>query len=168
MKKQNKQKGITLVALVVTIIILLILAGISIASLTGNGLFEKAKLAKEKQINAESLENTTLADYENKIDEYIKSNREEHSQNSNFVELTSTFSSNIARFSYPDGYNKGNTYVIAARAFRPGQDMWTTRMVYSYAMCDDVIGSDDECIWWSVNTPGISYSEAKILIIKVD
>ena len=40
-------RGITLVALIVTIIILLILAGISIASLTGNRLFEKAKLAKE-------------------------------------------------------------------------------------------------------------------------
>ena len=44
----KKNKGITLVALVITIIILLILAGISIAQLTGNGLFENAKLAKEK------------------------------------------------------------------------------------------------------------------------
>ena len=43
-----KNKGITLVALVITIIILLILAGISIATLTGSGLFEKAKLAKEQ------------------------------------------------------------------------------------------------------------------------
>ena len=45
---KRTQYGITLVALVITIIILLILAGISISALTGNGLFEKAQEAKEK------------------------------------------------------------------------------------------------------------------------
>ena len=69
MKKQSK--GITLVALIVTIVILLILAGISIASLTGNGLFGKAKLAKEKQKNAQIEEGNILTDYENRMDEYI-------------------------------------------------------------------------------------------------
>ena len=77
MKNQNKQKGITLVALVITIIILLILVGISIASLTGNGLFEKAKLAKEKQENAQIEEDEKLGDYENKIGEYVDGNRGE-------------------------------------------------------------------------------------------
>lgn len=49
MKKTEKDKGITLIALVITIIILLILAGISIATLTGeNGLLVKANKA-EKQ-----------------------------------------------------------------------------------------------------------------------
>ncbi len=38
---KTKNRGITLVALVITIIILLILAGISISSLTGSGLFQK-------------------------------------------------------------------------------------------------------------------------------
>ena len=46
-------KGITLVALVITIVILLILAGISIQSITNTGLFEKAKEAKQKSENAE-------------------------------------------------------------------------------------------------------------------
>ena len=64
MKEKNKQKGITLIALVITIIILLILAGISIASLTGSGLFEKAKEAKEKSQNAQDAENATLGEYE--------------------------------------------------------------------------------------------------------
>ena len=41
----KNQKGITLVALVITIIILLILAGISVASLSGNGLFGKTQQA---------------------------------------------------------------------------------------------------------------------------
>lgn len=44
-----KNKGITLISLVITIIILLILAGISIVAITGdNGLFNRAKQAKEK------------------------------------------------------------------------------------------------------------------------
>ena len=38
--------------LVITIIILLILAGISIATLTGSGLFEKARLAEQESKNS--------------------------------------------------------------------------------------------------------------------
>ena len=49
MKKILKnKKGITLVALVVTIVILLILAGISISTLTNTGIFEKARDARKK------------------------------------------------------------------------------------------------------------------------
>ena len=75
MKNINKQKGITLVALVITIIILLILAGITINSLTGSGLFDKVKLAKEKSENAEKIENETLGEYESEIGKYIDGTR---------------------------------------------------------------------------------------------
>lgn len=50
---KNKNKGITLVALVVTIVVLLILAGISISALTNTGIFQKAKDAKQASENAE-------------------------------------------------------------------------------------------------------------------
>ena len=44
---KNKNKGITLIALVITIIVLLILAGVSIAMLTGeNGILMQAQNAK--------------------------------------------------------------------------------------------------------------------------
>ena len=47
--KKTKEKGITLVALVITIIVLLILAGVSISSFTGqNSIIGKAKNAKEQ------------------------------------------------------------------------------------------------------------------------
>lgn len=60
----KEQKGITLVALVITIIILLILAGISIATLTGeNGLFKRAKDAKNNTVDAQNAENTALNFY---------------------------------------------------------------------------------------------------------
>ena len=40
-KLKNRQQGITLIALIVTIIVLLILAGVSIAMLTGNNRYFK-------------------------------------------------------------------------------------------------------------------------------
>lgn len=58
MKKFLKQnKAITLIALVITIIVLLILAGVTIATLTGdNGLLQKAKIAKVKKLKSEAEE----------------------------------------------------------------------------------------------------------------
>lgn len=45
----KRSKGITLIALVITVIVLLILAGVSMATLTGkNGVIEKAETAKEE------------------------------------------------------------------------------------------------------------------------
>ena len=53
MNKKNKvyknEKAITLVSLVVTIILLLILAGISIKNLSNTEIFNKTKEAKEKK-----------------------------------------------------------------------------------------------------------------------
>ena len=74
--KENLNKGITLVALVITIIILLILAGVAITALTQTGLFENAKQAQNAMENAQTKENATLEDYVNKIDGKISGNRE--------------------------------------------------------------------------------------------
>ena len=68
---KNKNKGITLVALVITIIILLILAGISISALTNTGIFGKAKDAKQKSADAELDQNTKLDSYEEEISNYL-------------------------------------------------------------------------------------------------
>ena len=68
---KNKNKGITLVALVITIIILLILAGISISALTNTGIFQKAKDAKQKSADAELDQNTKLDSYEEEISNYL-------------------------------------------------------------------------------------------------
>lgn len=68
-KKIRKQEGITLVALVITIIILLILAGISIQALTGTGLFEKTNQAKERTIKAQLKEEIEMAIHEIQMEE---------------------------------------------------------------------------------------------------
>ena len=57
MNNVRKQNGITLIALVITIIVLIILAGIAISMTLGeNGIFTKAKEAKRLQITAEAKE----------------------------------------------------------------------------------------------------------------
>ena len=64
----KKEKGITLIALVITIIVLLILAGISITSLTGkNGLLTQAENAKENTRGEEIQEYINLTISENEI-----------------------------------------------------------------------------------------------------
>lgn len=64
MRKIGKQKnnGITLIALVITIIVLLILAGVTIATLMGdNGILSRATQAEEEQADAAVKEAISLA-----------------------------------------------------------------------------------------------------------
>ena len=61
-KLKKSEKGITLIALVITIIVLIILAAVSIAMLTGeNGILNKATTAKERTLEAEDEEKVKLA-----------------------------------------------------------------------------------------------------------
>ena len=70
----RRNKGITLIALVVTIIVLLILAGISISMLTGqNGILNRAAEAKEKTGIAQEDESQKLKGYEDTINQYAPS-----------------------------------------------------------------------------------------------
>ncbi len=90
--KFRNKNGITLIALVVTIIILLILAGIVLATLSGNsGILNQVAKAKEETEKAEELEKVQLAvtsvmtkGYGTLKDEYINSSfQEELSTNEN-------------------------------------------------------------------------------------
>ena len=78
MKRQNK--GITLISLLITIIILLILVGITISKLILNGLIDKAQLAKYKTEKVQKLEYNILNKYEDEISKYVSSDREELNQ----------------------------------------------------------------------------------------
>ena len=74
MEKIINNKGITLVALVITIVILLILAGISIQAITNTGLFVNAKKAKEKSIEGQLKEEISLAIQSIQTEEIYKGN----------------------------------------------------------------------------------------------
>ena len=67
-----KQSGITLIALVVTIVVLLILAGVSINALFGNsGIIEKAKDAQNRMNNAQESDSNALNDLDKWINNQV-------------------------------------------------------------------------------------------------
>ena len=68
--KNKQEKGITLIALVVTIVVLLILAGVSISLvLNNNGVISKAKEAKNRYVEAQTNEEKQLEETSDWIDE---------------------------------------------------------------------------------------------------
>ena len=73
MKEREKEiftnRGITLVALIITIIVLLILAGVSLSFVFNGGILDKAQQAVNEYKNASEKEQNIL----DQIDEYIKS-----------------------------------------------------------------------------------------------
>ncbi len=72
-KKGKKQRGITLIALVVTIIVLIILAGVSINMLVGeNGIINMAQRAKENMKIAQKEEEEQIAELSNQLDKGIE------------------------------------------------------------------------------------------------
>ena len=75
-RKLKKQvKGITLIALVVTIIVLLILAGIALNLTIGqNGIFSRAQTAANTWRNAETNEQLAMGELEDWMDGYMNGN----------------------------------------------------------------------------------------------
>ena len=117
---RKKNKGITLVALVVTIIVLLILAGISISMLTGqNGILNRASEAKEKAEVSEKKEKSDMADLEDLINETVDVTSVEQVSDKNPGELEQDVSGinayiinsieDLVFFAY-DVRNNDNTY----------------------------------------------------------
>ena len=80
MKKLKRNSGITLVALIITIIILLILAAVTIMSITGDGIISKSRQAKVDYEKSKQEEEGLLGGYLSKMDE-ISSSQGENSDN---------------------------------------------------------------------------------------
>ena len=71
--KKTIEKGITLIALVVTVIVLIILAGVSISMLTGqNGILDNALKAKRSTSDAGDLEYLQVKAYDILTDYHMK------------------------------------------------------------------------------------------------
>ena len=70
--KIKQEKGITLIALVVTIVVLLILAGVSVNALFGNsGIIEKAKEAQSKMDKATENDQKQIGELTNWLDNQV-------------------------------------------------------------------------------------------------
>ena len=70
--RNDRQKGITLIALVVTIVVLIILATVSILAVFGdNGIIARAQTAKDTHEKGKADETNTLDDYASYIGNYL-------------------------------------------------------------------------------------------------
>lgn len=111
--------GVTLVALVITIVILLILAGVSIGALTGeDGIIEKAIQAKDGQVIAMEIEQIEIAYLMCKINKSKEEDkitdadlREELIKQQHDVDTTSSETSE-GYFIYVTFNNSKRTYII--------------------------------------------------------
>ena len=114
LKEQLKRtKGITLIALVITIIVLLILAGVTIATLTGdNGILTKAQNAKEKNAQKTIEEQINLAVQASRINEGLLIDKEilEEELTNNGMEITKSENEELPWTVKKDGY----VYTISA------------------------------------------------------
>ena len=73
--KIKNEKGITLIALVVTIVVLLILAGVSVnAIFNDNGIIKRAQEAQNKMDEAQQNDLTALNELNNWLDNSVKGN----------------------------------------------------------------------------------------------
>ena len=108
LKERVKGKnGITLIALVITIIVLLILAGVTIATLTGdNGILTKAQNAKEKNAQKTVEEQINLAVQASRINEGLVIDKDilEQELTNNGIEITKSENDELPWTVKKDGY----------------------------------------------------------------
>ena len=149
-KLKNKQeKGITLIALVVTIIIMLILAGVSIKlAIDNNGVIENAKEAKDQYEQAQANDESGLGDLASKLKEQLDANKNNNSG-------SGSSGSTVDGVPIPDGYY----YVGGTKA---------KGLVISDAEADNEkykgqenVGKDlagNQWVWVPVETPSSLYT----------
>ena len=98
---KTRNKGITLIALVVTIVVLLILAGVSISMLTGDdGIITKSKEARIS---------TELSGYKEELELYKS---EKYMENNEFEETTLTAGKEDLNYNTKESEEEGNIKTI--------------------------------------------------------
>lgn len=105
--KAKFNSGITLIALIITIIVLLILSMVTISMLLrDNGIITKAQIAKQKTNDAQENENNEISHLENKIEQI--SNGLNRNNNNQYQYIGQTLN-----FTYKnDGTEEGYNYYI--------------------------------------------------------
>ena len=116
--KAKSNKGITLIALVITIIVLLILAGVTIAALSGdNGILRRATEAKEQTNQKNDEETEKIGGYESTIEQYVDGNGGGSGSGGSGGSGTGTNFSNVnTTDSNPAGAVPANSTVVEADA----------------------------------------------------
>ena len=169
-KRQEKQSGITLVTLVITVVVMLILAGVAIAAVVdGDGLFSKTREAAETYENAADKEGDVLENLMGQIDYYIKDNEnggDDLVEDNPVVKPTATLGTKVTENQTFDGRIKG-TYnnPIIPKGFAPinenGAD-WGTEEGYQKGLVitDEITGTEstgNEFVWIPVDGTTVKF-----------
>lgn len=146
-RRVERDKGITLIALVVTIIVLLILAGVTIATLTGNnGILTQTTRAKEESEKAEIIEQIQLDIADKQIENLGSINEDE------FYEILRKYGT-VSADKTTLTTNKGNYEIlisniyggeIASSLITTPLSSWEYTIYNDVVILDKYIGSDKE------------------------
>ena len=150
-KKLKKQvRGITLVALVVTIIVLLILAGVAISlSLREDGIFKRAKEGAEIYQNASENEKIELDKVVNYIDDYNNgNNKEDEEEEEKLSEVEEAIKNGTVYKENTTIYDEYNNPVKVPQGFKIATD--SGKNVTEGVVIEDVEAGDN-------NTKGNQY-----------
>ena len=147
-KTSRREKGITLIALIVTIIVLLILAGVTINLAVNNqGIFNKAKTATRAYKNASENEQTGLDEADKEIAKYMP--KEETEGATNYTGYYADVND--------DGIVDGVIFIDLAQGasgnWNPGNNSWGNNPgTYSYSAVTSGLRS------YKISTKTSSYS----------
>ena len=121
----KKQRGITLVALLITIVVLVILAGISIASIQNNNIIGQADSAATQFKEEQKSENTFIASYDSILEKYNNNNNKNtiDSNNTNnnsttYFTIKETSSGRTTTYNFVAGQT-WNEYIQNSDKFNP-------------------------------------------------
>lgn len=149
----KKEKGITLIALVVTIIVLIILVGVSINLVLGeNGIVEKAKFAKEQTEQAKTNEEKSLNETANYIEDIESGNGGSSTPNPT---LTTNDLPAGAYINYNTGVSSvGENGVVTCRVLYDASSEYGLQIITDKNIKDVTLGGSD----WA--TASASYNNA--------
>ena len=140
LKKERRQSGITLVALVVTIVVLLILAGISITLvLDNNGIIKKSGEGRDKYSNASANEQEQLDTADSDIDKVLGIDKSEFGKiksSGNYVEENKTVK------------DKNGDTVVIPKGFKVAEDSGSSVIEGVVIEDDDIFnGRGNQYVW---------------------
>ena len=184
MKKTNlrKSKGITLIALVITIIVLLILAGVAISMLSGeNGILRKAAEAKTKTEEGQNQEETALTSME--LATYFLTENKEYKCSNGFITgiKVGTKVSEL-QSALPDGYTvkaidgtdnltatkDGQLIVTTGLAIQKDNKTVARTIIFGDVDCSGEIDSNDSYFLIRYKQPYVSPDEYRKVAANVN
>lgn len=128
----KNQKGITLIALIITIIVMLILVGVTVTTAIDGGLFSKAKQAKREIEKAQWEENITT--------KLLSMNAELEANDKYELEMNDEEILNIFKIlleDVQDGFELENRYILKASDSDLDFDILNYELLYNEGYMDD-------------------------------